>query len=326
MNKSIKFLLILFIALFILVLVLNKSLYKTNGKKLFKYNFSKIQFLSLKNKNSKLVLKKINNQWRLTNNKPVSPAQLDRAIDTMKNFTIKDLVSRNKQKQISFQVANGTGTKVLFSEHLNDTNSGFILGRMDSSYTKAYVRKIGDNNIYREPGRLSYLFSVNPQYWVRKKVFYLGMEKKANYFKIKNISITSIPFTIEAQLKKRWILKMPKKPGNERKIDSLSRKIQYLGIKDFITTTNKASTNMIGSITLSRKKVSQTLFISSFITNNGYVCKLDSLPDSFIVETNRIQELFKGPPELVRTQINEKKAKPLKKKKGTLQTPQKAKH
>jgi len=307
MNKSIKILLILFIVLFILVLVVNKSLYKTNGKKLFKDNLSKIQFLSLKNKNSKLLLKKINNQWRLTNNTPVSPNQLDRALDIIEKFTTKDLVSRNKKKQISFQVANGTGTKVLFSQHLEDTNSGFILGRMDSSYTKAYVRKMGDNNIYRQPGRLSYLFSVNPQYWIRKKVFYLGKEKKANYFKIQNISISSNPFIIEAQFKKRWTLKTPKKPGQGRKIDNLSRKIQYLSIKDFITTTNRASTNMIASITLSHKKISQTLWISSFITNTGYVCKLDSLPDSFIVETNRIQELFKGPNDLIVKKANVKK-------------------
>ena len=307
MNKSIKILLILFIVLFILVLIANKSLYKTNGKKLFKDNFSKIQFLSLKNKNAKLILKKINNQWRLTNNTPVSPNQLDRAIDTIEKFTTKDLVSRNKKKQTSFQVANGIGTKVLFSEKLNDTNSGFILGRMDSSYTKTYVRKINDNNIYREPGRLSYLFSVNPQYWIRKKVFYLGQNKKINYFKIQNISITSNPFTIEAQFKKRWILKTPKNPGKGRKIDNLSRKIQYLGIKNFITTTNKDATNMIASISVSHKKISQTLWISSFITNSGYVCKLDSLPDQFVVETNRIQELFKKPDDLVVKQTNIKK-------------------
>lgn len=154
----------------------------STGQMLVDYDSTAIDKLELVSPAKTVVLEKQAGIWMLTS--PITyeadQTSVASAVGKGRRIELKSLVSTNPENQKLFQV-DSTGT--LVKVYANGTlKAAFVVGKPSSSYTEAYVRLSGSNDVQLAGDVVSSSFTKQPKDWRDKTVF------KTDESTIKNVT------------------------------------------------------------------------------------------------------------------------------------------
>jgi hypothetical protein len=312
MKNSFKILFLVFIMLLAGVLLFTRSLYNTPGGGLFRLNVKNARVLIIKGGGESIVLKKKGNVWRITNRdwRPAEESRVESALRAILGFTGQDIVSRNMEKQIIYQVNPELGTTVLFSSGgMPGTNNGFIVGKISQDYMNSYVRKMGSSLTLKEKGFLQGQFAPDIISWEKHSVFNSSPEFIATRIMMSNLSFSSNPMKLLLEKKGNkgtWMIISPARfRVNNQAMDETLRNMKYLRLVDYVSVTNRIlqRTNEIFQSLSGTLQVEydngrkERLLIGSPSTNGLFYGKIAGRNDIFIVDKvqlNRLINNFNG--------------------------------
>jgi hypothetical protein len=299
MKKNLFILLGLFIVLLIAAfLVLQKpgeqSASSANSGFLASIDSVSIDKIEIKTLLSLVVLEKRGAEWYLAQpiNYKANQINVGQILHQLKNLEVKSTVSSKPEKHTVFQV-DKTGTEVKVYEKGIEKLS-FILGKMATSYTESYVRKLNSNDVLLAEGASSYLFNRPVKEW-REKTIYTAPKET-----IKEVRYQYGDTTFSMLLKdSTWFV------GKEKVKQSIAETIvtslSNLQADDFIDTT--ISPKIMATIIYANVQIRFSL---NKLTSKYFVQSSNS-SQWFILETWKANQVLKRKKEIVATSDNDTK-------------------
>lgn len=206
MNKSIRILLIVFVALIALYFLFFRSKERVNtdkiDAKLFVADSSKIDKIEIVKTSETIMLEKVNGQWMVT--KPVNYAADTNAIGPMlkdlKNFILESVASENPAKFNTFldSVNNPQITAYQDGKLLGT----FILGKMQG-YGNSFLKKTDENRILLASGITAANFT-KPLKDYRKKVILSLNTLSINKVDFKSTDSNQVNFSVVKDSVNKW--------------------------------------------------------------------------------------------------------------------------
>jgi hypothetical protein len=130
----------------------------------------KVTKVHIKKTDSDVELVKAGGDWKLT--KPVQAPADGGAVTSMlaavKELKLEDVISTRKEKFATYQV-DSTGTQVEIWQGDKQMLSA-VVGKSSSDWTHTFVRRAGEDAVYRAEGVLSYNFNRRPDDWRDKAI------------------------------------------------------------------------------------------------------------------------------------------------------------
>lgn len=309
MKNSFKILLAVFVLLLVGVFFFTKSLYTTQGGGLFKFNPRKAKILVIKGKGETLVLKRKGNVWRITNKgwHPVEESRLERAFQSILDFSGQDIVSRSADKQIIYEVNSDLGTTVLFSsDEKLKTNNGFIVGKISQDYMNSYIRKMGSPLTLKQKGYMQGQFSPDPASWEKHSVFNSSTRYSPIRVVMSNISFTSDVSQMEMEKKGGkgpWVVTRPERGSvNDQLVNEYLRDLKYLRLNNYLSPSNqdfgkadtlfRAPEGVVLVEYANGKK--EKLLIGPGPAEDRVYGKIDGRKDIFEIDKSRLEKLFQN--------------------------------
>lgn len=147
----------------------------------------------------KITLKNENDQWKV-NGFDASLKEVDRIFQSLAELKIDTIVSRNPEKQETFEVTEEKGILLTLKKG-NETNE-FVIGKRGSSPNSFYTRTKDGNTVYQLTGNLKNSLTQNVTNWRDKEVLAIQEEN------ISKISVESDnnPFSISKNKEGKWQL------------------------------------------------------------------------------------------------------------------------
>ena len=176
MKKNTYILIGVFVCLLIAAfLVLQKpgerSANSANTGLLFTVDSLLVDKVEIKTPTSSLVLEKRGVEWFVVRpiNYKADQSNVCQAIHQIKNIEIKNIISNKPEKQPVFQV-DQTGTQVTVYEK-GVEKEAFILGKMATSYSESYARRLNSNDVLLVEGASNYMFNRPIKDWRDRTIF-----------------------------------------------------------------------------------------------------------------------------------------------------------
>ncbi len=206
MNKSIRILLIVFVALIALYFLFFRSKEREStdkiDAKLFVADSSKIDKVEIVKNNETIVLEKINGQWNLT--KPVNyPADTNAVypmLKDLKNFMIESSASENPEKFNNYlDSVNNSKISTYQEGKLLGT---FILGKMQGM-GNAFIKKPDENRILLASGIIASNFT-KPSKDFRNKLILTLTTYGINKIEFKSTDSNKVDFIAARDSVNKW--------------------------------------------------------------------------------------------------------------------------
>ncbi len=133
--------------------------------------------LEIRSPKSTVVLAKQGTDWYLK--EPIDYKAEQTSIGTLihdlKNLSVKNVISDKPEKFPVFQVDTASGTHVAIYQNGKKTDS-LLVGKMGSTYTEMYVRRLPSNNVDAVDGSLQYQINRQPKEWRDKTIIKVPKE------------------------------------------------------------------------------------------------------------------------------------------------------
>ena len=172
MNKSLQYLLVVFIVLLFLFFINQnqQNKYKISSELIFQVNEDKIHQILIEDSGDSLVLIKSDTSWYMpqADTIEIKDRQINQFFEKVINGSYDMIMSNNPNKWIKFGVTDSTGKRVtLFSEE-NELLSSVIFSNKGQDYSHNFYRTIGANEVYRTMENVFYMINAKPTYWGSK--------------------------------------------------------------------------------------------------------------------------------------------------------------
>jgi hypothetical protein len=172
MNKSLQYLLVVFIFLLLLFFINQnqQNKYKISSELIFHVNEDEIHRILLEEAGDSLVLVKSDTSWFMpqADTLEMKDRQINQFFEKVINGSYDMIMSKNPNKWSKFGVTDSSGKKItLFSEE-NEILSSVIFSNKGQDYSHNFYRTIGANEVYRTTENVFYMINSKPTYWGSK--------------------------------------------------------------------------------------------------------------------------------------------------------------
>ena len=172
MNKSLQYLLVVFVVLLLLFFInqSQQNKYKISSEQIFQLNEDEIHRILFEESGDSLVLVKSDTSWIMpqADTLEIKERQINQFFEKIINGSYDMIMSKNPNKWSKFGVTDSSGKKVtLFSEE-NEVLSSAIFSNKGQDYSHNFYRTIGANEVYRTTENVFYMINIRPTYWGSK--------------------------------------------------------------------------------------------------------------------------------------------------------------
>ena len=172
MNKSLQYLLVVFVVLLLLFFINQnqQNKYKISSELIFQVNEDEIHRILFEESGDSLVLVKSDTSWIMpqADTLEIKERQINQFFEKIINGSYDMIMSKNPNKWSKFGVTDSSGKKVtLFSEE-NEVLSSAIFSNKGQDYSHNFYRTIGANEVYRTTENVFYMINIRPTYWGSK--------------------------------------------------------------------------------------------------------------------------------------------------------------
>ncbi len=246
--------------------------------------------LEIHSPQSSIVLAKQGSDWYLKEPIDYKAEQVlvGTLIHDLKNMTVKNVVSSKPEKFPVFQVDTASGTYFAIYENGKKTES-LILGKMGSTYTEMYVRRLSSNDVDAVDASLQYQVNRQPKDWRDKTIIKVPKEsiKEIKY----QYGDTTFALVFQDSV---WTI------GNNviktEDVNGIVGWLSNLQADDFIDTTLHPAPKLACVITVGDNQ----LRFARLTKLNKYAVQVSSSPQWFVVEDWKANSILKRKKDLVK--------------------------
>ena len=172
MNKSLQYLLVVFVVLLLLFFINQnqQNKYKISSELIFQVDEDEIHRILFEESADSLVLVKSDTSWIMpqADTLEIKERQINQFFEKIINGSYDMIMSKNPNKWSKFGVTDSSGKKVtLFSEE-NEVLSSAIFSNKGQDYSHNFYRTIGANEVYRTTENVFYMINIRSTYWGSK--------------------------------------------------------------------------------------------------------------------------------------------------------------
>ena len=173
MNKSLQYLLIVFVVLLLLFFInqSQQSKYSISSEAIFHVEEDNINRILLADSNGdSLVLVKSDTSWYMpqADTLEMKDRQINPFFEKVINGTYDMIMSKNPEKWNKFGVTDSSGKKVILFDEENAIISSIIFSNKGQDYSHNFYRTVGENEVYRTTENIFYMINTKPTYWGSK--------------------------------------------------------------------------------------------------------------------------------------------------------------
>jgi len=172
MNKSLQYLLGVFVALLLLFFINQnqQNKYKITSELIFQVNEDEIHQIILEDSGDSLVLIKSDTSWYMphADTLEIKDRQINQFFEKVINGSYDMIMSKNPNKWSKFGVTDSSGKKVTLFSGENEVLSSAIFSNKGQDYAHNFYRTIGANEVYRTTENVFYMINSRPTYWGSK--------------------------------------------------------------------------------------------------------------------------------------------------------------
>jgi hypothetical protein len=242
--------------------------------------------IEIKTQTSSLVLEKRGAEWFITQpiNFKANQTTVEQIIHQLKNLEVKSTVSSKPEKQSVFQV-DQTGTEIKVYEKGAEKIS-FVLGKMATSYTESYARKLNSTDVLLVEGAQGYMFSRPVKEWRDKTIFRTQREN------IKEIQYQYGDTTFMLALKdSTWLI--GKEKTQQSPVAGLLSSLSNVQADDFIDST--FSSKVTAAVTYAGVQIRFSLIQAM----NKYAVQTSLSTQWYIMEPGKVNQILKRKKEII---------------------------
>ena len=172
MNKSLQYLLVVFVVLLLLFFINQgqQNKYKISSEQIFQVKENDIHRILFEESGDSLVLVKSDTSWIMpqADTLDMKDRQINQFFEKIINGSYDMIVSKNPSKWGKFGVTDSTGKKVTLFSKENELLSSVIFSNKGQDYSHNFYREIGTNEVYRTTENVFYMINLRPTYWGSK--------------------------------------------------------------------------------------------------------------------------------------------------------------
>ncbi len=172
MNKSLQYLLVVFVVLLLLFFInqSQQNKYKISSEQIFQVNENEIHRILFEESGDSLVLVKSDTSWIMpqADTLDMKDRQINQFFEKIINGSYDMIMSKNPSKWGKFGVTDSTGKKVTLFSKENELLSSVIFSNKGQDYSHNFYREIGTNEVYRTTENVFYMINLRPTYWGSK--------------------------------------------------------------------------------------------------------------------------------------------------------------
>ena len=172
MNKSLQYLLVVFVVLLLLFFInqSQQNKYKISSEQIFQVKENEIHRILFEESGDSLVLVKSDTSWIMpqADTLDMKDRQINQFFEKIINGSYDMIVSKNPSKWGKFGVTDSTGKKVTLFSKENELLSSVIFSNKGQDYSHNFYRTVGTNEVYRTIENVFYMINLRPTYWGSK--------------------------------------------------------------------------------------------------------------------------------------------------------------
>ena len=172
MNKSLQYLLVVFVVLLLLFFInqSQQNKYKISSEQIFQVKENEIHRILFEESGDSLLLVKSDTSWIMpqADTLDMKDRQINQFFEKIINGSYDMIVSKNPSKWGKFGVTDSTGKKVTLFSKENELLSSVIFSNKGQDYSHNFYREIGTNEVYRTTENVFYMINLRPTYWGSK--------------------------------------------------------------------------------------------------------------------------------------------------------------
>lgn len=300
MNKSIRILLIVFVALIAIYFLFfrggdRESTNKIDAK-LFVADSSKIDKIEIVKNNETIVLEKVNNVWNIT--KPVNyPADTNAVmpmLKDLKNFMVESEVS-DKPEKFNTYLDTANNTKVsTFQE--GKLLGEFIVGKPQGT-GNTYIKKPDENRILLASNITAGNFTKSSKDY-RSKLMLALSTFGINKVEFKSTDSNKVDFTAQKDSLNKWMIGGDSVANST--MDGFLNMFSALNTEDFFDSPMPSFAAPTYTLTLSgTNQVVINLYKEPGVTPDSYICQISGVQQLFKLSDGIANMLMKKRTDLI---------------------------
>jgi len=301
--KKTIILFILLVALIIVALIIENPFSKKTQQKseeeialLFPdFKMDNAAKIEIKQMGSEFILEKKEGNWVVSSSDDFSADEeaVEKLLESVRDFKVKDIVSKNPENQNQFQVNDlmGIGTKV--SDFDGNILAHVYVGKNGPNFLSTYIRKEGTDQVILEEGYLKTIFDKSRTSWKDMHIFNTDKEL-IEYFRLESSDGVIV---CEKDENENWLVKEPETFNADNEVvDKITDTLATLSTNDYMDkkelseySLDKPERNLVFRM---KDKKEYKLIISKEDKNKYYAKK----PESDLVYSlykYRINNIFK---------------------------------
>ena len=172
MNKSLQYLLVVFVILLLLFFINQnqQNKYKISSEQIFQVNEDEIHRILFEESGDSLVLVRSDTSWIMpqADSLDMKDRQINQFFEKIINGSHDMIMSKNSSKWSKFGVTDSSGKKVTIFNKENELLASVIFSNKGQDYSHNFYRNIGTNEVYRTTENVFYMINIRPTYWGSK--------------------------------------------------------------------------------------------------------------------------------------------------------------
>ncbi|MBU1628338.1 DUF4340 domain-containing protein, partial [bacterium] len=301
--KNTIILLILLIALVVVALIIENP-FSNKAQKMLEeqvtilfpsFKIEEAAKIEIKQLGSEFVLEQKGGKWVVSSDKdfPADQESVEKLLESVRDFKVQDVVSKNKEKQNLFQVNDMMGIGAKISNSKGNVIAHIYVGKNGPNFLSTYIRKEGSDEVILSGGYLKSIFDRSRTGWKDMNIFKFDT-KLCNQIYLES---PEGKILCEKDDKGTWNVKEPEIfPADQQTVDKIVETLSGLTTNDYPEKKDLSEYGLDKPVRTLKfsltDKSEHTLLISKEDKNKFYAQK----PDSDLIYSlykYRIDNIFK---------------------------------
>lgn len=260
------------------------------GELLVQIDSLAVDKLDIKSPSSHVVLEKQGAEWYVKEpvNYKADQANVGTLVHYAKNLEVKNIVSSRPEKHAVFQVDSASGTHFTIYER-GTLKTSLIIGKIGSTYTELYVRKLPSNDVQAVDASIYYQFNRSVKDWRDKGIVTMPKES----IKVIKYQYGDTTFTMEF---KDSVWMIGKDLAKAEDVTSILNALSSFQTDDFIDSAVTPAPKINAQVSYAEVQ----LRFSFMKTANKYYLQSSSSNQWFVVEPSKANSILKRKKELIK--------------------------